>query len=167
MQMLSPAQQRWEVPGVIRWERWEWVQPPQTSPAVTQSPRRDAARGVADVSESPEPGCFGLGHRDAEEAMRLQSSFLALQMKDLIDGDLPAPQHAPGDTSPQLRFSCSRTKSSKPPPPDTAQPVLAFQVTLPLSSLSGYSTQTPEGLMPKPIKEKKKRFLIREKKRDR
>lgn len=98
-------------------EWWERVQPPQTSPAVTQSPRRDAAGEVADVSESPELGWFGLGHRDAEEAMRLQSSFLPLQMKDLVDGDLPAPQHAQGGTSPQPRFSCSHTKFSKPPPP--------------------------------------------------
>lgn len=63
---------------------------------------------------SPEPGWFGLGHRDAEEATRLQSPFLLLQMKDLVDGDLPAQQHAQGVLLPSSDLAAHAQNSATP-----------------------------------------------------
>ena len=53
------------------------------------------------------------GAQGREEATRLQSSFLPLQIKVLVGGDLPVLQHAQGGTSPQPRFSCLCTKFRK------------------------------------------------------
>lgn len=87
--------------------------------AVPTSPNHPGSNTVL-------PGRW-LGHGDAEEAIRLQSASLPLQMKDLVDGDLPAPQHMQGGISPQPRFSCSctefrkkKTKKKANKKPDTA-----------------------------------------------